>query len=247
MKVHAIAISLLICFSVYTNIKSEEKTVFISLGSWCVPALFLKTYNLREAPLPFDWITSGSVENLCSLLKSNFSNFLRKENTIINPSSPTFVYDKGSQCGFNHDFPIMGSGNYAIVPNYLDYYTTVKKRYENRIKTFNEIMHSNHHVIFLRLDLDGSKQKGQQLRNTIASLYSTLDFDILYIGFTEEFKKSWHLDRIANIFIAGRTIEHGIDYGSPSWQIVRSTIEYLSGMTMQQLARPLGHLEDEAF
>lgn len=243
IKKNSVLITALFMITLST-IYPQEKPVLISMGSWCVPALFLKTYNLREAPFPFDWITSGSIENMCSILKTDFKTFLSRENLTWNL---TFISDKGSNCSFNHDFPIMGSGNYAVVSNYLDYYATVKKRYDNRIKTFHEIMNSDRRVIFIRLDVDGSKQKGQQLRDTIASLYPKIDFGILYIGFTEEFKKPWHIDRIANVYIEGHTIEYGIDYGSASWHIVCSTIEYLSGMTMQQLARPLGHPEDEAF
>ena len=55
---------------------STETPIFVSLGSYCRPAHFLKGCKMRHAAYPFDWIMSFDGEGLIKALEEDFKHFL---------------------------------------------------------------------------------------------------------------------------------------------------------------------------
>jgi len=144
-----------------------QKYNFITIGYDCSPAGALRNANLRTAALPFDWIVS-SIKSLDRCFNDNFSGFHTdlKYNTW-----KTRLIDK---YGFEypHDYPVclldnnvivdiscnsekVGEDffretvNTIIVPDWINYYDTIKEKYARRIQRFLDIVNNPLPIIIL--------------------------------------------------------------------------------------------------
>lgn len=216
-----------------------HKPVFISIGGWCVPALFLRQFKLREAAYPFDWLTTGSqFENLYKIIQNDFADFLHKENLYIDPRSPTYVQDRATGFSIAHDFPTDRQHN--IVPDYLDAYDTVKAKYDRRIKRFKDTLMSDGKVIFIRVDAQGqgTPQQAMLLRDLIISKYPHLDFVYIQLGYTDEYKTPWNIDHIKNYYIDPAATDGPANWNFDCWKILLQGIEDITGCSIADLAVP---------
>lgn len=238
MKRIYIAIVLLLCTSQHELLIStcQNKPLFISLGSWCVPAIIMRDFGLRHAAYPFDWNTS-SFEDFYNLLKNDFHDFMLKENLYWQAPS-TIVLDRGSGISFHHDFAILGAGNHQIDPNYLTIegkggYKDIKAKYDRRIKRFRETLSSSNPIIFIRADAAGNKTQTIRLRDLIAMQYPNLNFLIIQLGCTNEYREPWNLDRILNFYIDKRALDP-VNYNAPDIINLIKFIENLTGCTIDE-------------
>jgi hypothetical protein len=186
-----------------------NKPVFISLGGWCIPALFLRKFGLREAAYPFDWNLNGPISNVCRILENDFSGFFLKENLYVDPSHPCEIVDKGTNIASNHDFPTTDLVSRYVVPNFLDFHQQVYEKYQRRIKRFNNVCNSDKKVIFVRIDAaeNLSKENTIMLRDCLHKKYPTLDFILIQLGCTEMCKTPWNIERVRNFYIDGNSIQ----------------------------------------
>lgn len=228
------AILLLLCTSQHELLMGtcHNKPLFISLGGWCAPAIIMRQFGLRHAAYPFDWNTCNTFENFYNVLKTDFKNFLLKENLIHAPTD-TVVHDRGCGFTFHHDFPILGSGNFSIVPNYLDFYETTKAKYDRRIKRFRETLSSLSPVIFIRIDAAGNRNQTIKLRDLIAMQYPHLEFLIIQLGSTDEYLQPWNLDRIINFYIDKKALDP-LNYNAADIVNLIQFIENLTGCTIDE-------------
>lgn len=235
MKRIYIAIVLLLCTSQHELLIStcQNKPLFISLGSWCVPALIMRQFGLRHAAYPFDWNACGSFDDFYTNLKNDFKDFLLKENLVWTPAAPTIVHDNGSKIAFFHDFPILGNGNHNIAPNFLDAYPSIKDKYNRRITRFRETLSSASPVIFIRIDAAGNRTQTIRLRDLIALQYPHLEFLIIQLGATAEYKQPWNLDRIINFYIDKSALDP-LNYNAPEVINLIKFIENLTGCTIDE-------------
>jgi len=58
-----------------TNTYDDKKHLFVSLGSHCEPASYLREFQLRNIAFPFDWIVSFNHEGAVAILEDNFNFF----------------------------------------------------------------------------------------------------------------------------------------------------------------------------
>lgn len=242
MKRIYLSLLLLIC-SAQSELLSTcaNKPVFISLGAWCIPALFLRNFHLREAAYPFDWNISGYIPNVCRIIETDFSNFFLKENLHFDPRSPYEIVDEGTHISSNHDFPVVPGSRY-VVPNFLDFSQQVYEKYQRRIKRFNNVCNSDQKVIFIRLDAaeNLSKENTIMLRDCLHKKYPTLDFILIQLGCTEMCKTPWNIERVRNFYIDGNSIQ-----GNPTlwyfdcWNQLLKGIEEICGCPLSELQSQL--------
>jgi len=137
-----------------------KKYNFMSIGYDCSPAAALRTLNLREHALPFDWIVS-KPSFLHQCFEDNFTGFHTE--LKYNENKQTLVDKYGFQ--FPHDYPLiddlsfnplsLGEGEFGqqtnkiITPDWNNYYHVVKAKYERRIQRFLEIVQSPLPIIML--------------------------------------------------------------------------------------------------
>lgn len=238
MKFFLIPLSFFWAFNALSSDKTAsprcvQKPVFISIGAWCVPALFLRQFKLREAAYPFDWLTTGAqFENLYRVIQNNFADFLHKENLYIDPQSPQYVQDRGTNFSIAHDFPKDQQHN--ILPQYLDAYESVKAKYQRRIQRFKDTLASGKKVIFIRIDNQGqgTPQQAEHLRDLIASKYPQLDFVCIQLGYTDEYKTPWNLDHIKNYYIDAAATAGPPNWNHYCWRILLHGIEETTGCSI---------------
>src|ERR1700691_4435401 len=53
----------------------KHETLFVGLGSYCLPASLFRSNGLRKAAFPLDWNISLDGEGLIEMLRDQFQNF----------------------------------------------------------------------------------------------------------------------------------------------------------------------------
>jgi len=132
---------------------------YLSLGYDCSPASALRTLNLRDYALPFDWISS-STQILKKCLETNFENF--HKNIYINKTHTRIIDSYGFE--YPHDYPLITSNDFqnqigegifdegvgkVICSNWQDYHNIVLDKYNRRIERFRNIIKDNKPIIVL--------------------------------------------------------------------------------------------------
>lgn len=128
---------------------------YITLGYDCSPAATLRTLNLRESALPFDWVVS-SIKSLEKCFENNFQDY--HKNLQLNSSKTRLVDTYGFE--FPHDYPtivcenkeLVGEGvigENQICDDWIKYNNVVLEKYERRITRFKSIMQSHEPIIIL--------------------------------------------------------------------------------------------------
>jgi len=132
---------------------------YLTLGNDCSPAAALRSLNLREYALPFDWIVSNII-TLERCFETNFENF--HKNLTLNYNKKRLVDYYGFE--FPHDYPLnhmidvedkIGEGEFGeedgkfICDNWNDYYDNVLNKYNRRIERFKKIVSDTKPIILL--------------------------------------------------------------------------------------------------
>lgn len=117
----------------------ENKTIFISLGNYCITSNILKDYNLKIESYPFDWMVS-CLDNITHIIENKFELFLDKKNYLtisnLNEKKQTMnlyyfnntnsLFDNSILCDHQHH-NLLNSDDY----NYLE-------RCVNRFNSLNK-------------------------------------------------------------------------------------------------------------
>jgi hypothetical protein len=133
---------------------------YLTVGYDCSPAAALRSLNLREFALPFDWVVSN-VNILERCFQNNFENF--HKNLVLNCKKTRLIDNYGFQ--FPHDYPLndmnnideksFGEGVFGeengkfITDNWTDYYNIVLDKYNRRIERFKNIINDKKPIIVL--------------------------------------------------------------------------------------------------
>ena len=165
-----------------------EKIQYITIGTDCAPAAALRTLNLREFALPFDWVQI-QPEQLCDIIRKNFHEY----------------HDNLTLCGtrirngygvfFPHDYPttectelkrdeeadIGGIPERPILTGWEKHIPSVREKYVRRIHRFHSILSSKEPVIAL---YRGSLESVPQLRAAFAERY--MKHNIVFVVATKE-------------------------------------------------------------
>jgi hypothetical protein len=131
---------------------------FLTLGAECSPAAALRSLDLREFALPFDWVVVN-INGLEMCFRDNFQNFHKK--LYFNDKKTRLIDYYGFE--YPHDYPFtdisnndsVGEGVFGeengktITDNWNNYYDVVKEKYDRRIERFLNIVNDTKPIIVL--------------------------------------------------------------------------------------------------
>jgi len=187
---------------------SQEKVLFVSLGSVCEPAHQLRYCELRKAAFPFDWIVSMDGEALVEMLNSDFQGFLG--DGFFTPFGPAgHLLHTRYHLEFLHD----GNFNHRFREN-LD---ALKEKYQRRIDRFRSLRDFKGKLVFLRYaypysltdpnrfyhfreNLEITEEYALRLYEALASFFPNVDLYLVALNpnQNENFEKQKQLnDRVA--------------------------------------------------
>ena len=151
-KIHFLFSFLPVFFSV-----KDEQYYFISIGDNCSCAQYLKNVFLRDFSLPLDWIAFASTPKTLGFIADRFKDFFNKEDFVYqHPYDDEFdvYYNKfAGYCSF-HDFP---KGNFD------ESFSSVKEKYERRIKRFCDLLDNYSNVLIRTKNFVDEKLDKQEI------------------------------------------------------------------------------------
>ncbi len=182
---------LIICCA---HAKMETYDQAVGLGFNCQVAHQLEHNKVRFFAYPFDWCQTP-FDSLLAFIANEGKDFLEWGNICaLKPhhGDPTHLEVVDLVYGITtfHDF---------LTSPHLGNYAQVKSKYDKRTKRFFDLLKSNQRVLFIRQDL--SKEQAEYLDEVLHSTYPNLNYTLLVINATEEYKPSWGLPRIANFYM----------------------------------------------
>jgi hypothetical protein len=176
---------------------------FIGLGRDCQIAAQLRTYNLRLAAYPFDWMVSHNFNGITEAIKDDFKFFL---DPIFLEYKTVNVENTYYQFIFNHFFPLVGhpvteevhiAG--TVVPNYLDYLPAVQEIQGRRIKRFFELLSTNDEkIVFVRTH--ASQEEVINFINMIKVKYPGLDYLLVVVNQKNDESYNWSMPNVLNLY-----------------------------------------------
>jgi hypothetical protein len=139
---------------------NNKKFNYITIGNDCSPAAALRSLDIRDVALPFDWVKSEShiIENCIRDDFLNYHNNLSFNNNrtrLIDTYGIEFIHDYPLNDIENIDTNIIGEGvigeenGKTITENWNVYYPIVKEKYNRRIQRFRDIMKESIPIIVL--------------------------------------------------------------------------------------------------
>jgi hypothetical protein len=139
----------------------------ITLGYDCSPASVLRSLNLRDFALPFDWVVSN-INAIYNCIQDDFKQYHTK--LYFNKNHTRLIDVYGFQ--FPHDYPtveinnkdsnniepfsnqigegVIGENSDTVInDDWLIYYDIVKQKYDRRIQRFRDILMDTKPIIVL--------------------------------------------------------------------------------------------------
>lgn len=171
---------------------SQNKTIYISLGSDCSVAYQLQKQGLRDAAYPFDWLRIPHLKFLNTLIDNDFNDlFVNLETTDISNNFPLLNDDWHEEKGisikvinrkygihFVHDFTSINSLN-LYKPE------SVFEKYQRRIERFREnMLNASIHKKLFRIGPDNDEAQLSNL-NTIFQNKGFVNYSIYYTSFSK--------------------------------------------------------------
>jgi hypothetical protein len=185
----------------------EKPIIFISLGSNCSAAIQFKHRELSEAFFPFDFVRSDDFKSIHQALSTEFKDFLTFQNLFITSKKTGHnikVLDKEYGITFVHDF---------MEDSLLSNYEQVRAKYYRRIDRFYHALTLGRPVVFFRTLI--TKKDALSLNKLIRNQYPNLNYTLVVIDGSEDFKKDWGIKNIKNIFLKNAQIRFPI---GPLWK-----------------------------
>lgn len=177
------------------SLLKELKLYPVSLGFSCHTKVYIENVMAgRVVRQPFDWI-GCPMWSICELLATDFKDLtmpskLHMQKRFMSDHNTYLTHDDYNVV-FIHDY---GKNLNAIT---AEAYKKVSEDYERRIQRWNELLQSNTHILFIRLETDGRKriQKPEHVRpgseydyvkefSKIVKTKHTGGFTILYLSTT---------------------------------------------------------------
>lgn len=179
------------------NNEFSKSNIFISLGMNCGPGRQFEKKKLTEAFFPFDWCISD-FESIYEALKNDFSNYLEKESLEVlhHPENAKHrvVHDHTYNIRYLHDFTLEGEP--------LNDYEQIRTKYFRRIdRLYRACSQRTKKVYFFRTSI--TKKQSLQLNQLIQQKFPQLNYTLVVINETKEFKKKWHQKNVRNFFLPG--------------------------------------------
>lgn len=122
------------------DFKSTEP-LFVSLGSFCGPALTIQATGLRRGAFPLDWMLSVDGEKVIKLLDDNFLYFFNT--AYLSPYVNGILLHKYYHLEFSHEGTWIGNTFFDNYPGFLE-------KYQRRINRFRKLNYYKGKIFFVR-------------------------------------------------------------------------------------------------
>ncbi|MBX9703132.1 MAG: papain-like cysteine peptidase, partial [Silvanigrellaceae bacterium] len=120
----------------------NEKPIFISLGSYCTPALMIKHSEYSIGSFPIDWVLSIDGEGLIVMLQENFANFLNLD--YLQCDIAGYLINNYYRITFSHE------GSWHQNKDWKEKFPEFFERMERRINRFKNLNNLKQKVYFIR-------------------------------------------------------------------------------------------------
>lgn len=214
---------LLLFLTCRAEAKVETYDQVVGLGYSCQVAWQLEANNLRTLASPFDWFHTP-FEGLLLFIYSKGEHFLDlNQIQVLGP----YPGDPSKLHVIDLHYNIISYHDFTSTPP-LENYNEIKTKYERRTKRFFELLMSKKKVLFVRQE--STREQIEFLDYVLHRFYPNLNYTILALNNTDDYKKDWGLERVKNFHIPHQHINWQGDY--ERWK------EVLSQFSVQQTARP---------
>ena len=152
-----------------------------SLGASCQVAENLRRRELRKISGPFDWFTFSEVDQLVSVLQTDFQEFMKLDNLVFEGEHEGhyLLRDSKTGCVSVHDFLL----NRDVEEQYREF----KVRLDRRSKRFQSILNDPKAKILLVRTQYNSGKEIYELRQCLSQKYKA-SIDLLCINYIKEDK-----------------------------------------------------------
>lgn len=177
----------------------HKSKIVISLGCNCAAARHFQRHHLSEAFYPFDWCNSP-FESIKSALQNDCKDFLKIDTLSIISSNEDCHQVLGGQYNieFVHDFKNLDQNIQDEQVTIFDY-THNKTKYDRRIGRFYRALACGKEVYFFRTI--ATKDQALELRDLISSKFPKLNYTLVVLNDSNDFKEPWNELRIKNFFM----------------------------------------------
>jgi hypothetical protein len=135
---------------------SDEKPLFVSLGSMCYSAQLIKDAGYRVASYPFDWSLTIDSEGMIEALESRLADFLTDEYLVMHPGG--LLSNTHYRIIFAHEGGWQGELYGSKIQEF-------KERFTRRIARFLSLNNYKGKVCFLRNSWSASDEDGGHFRD----------------------------------------------------------------------------------
>jgi len=168
----------------------NQETLFVSLGSNCMPANLARHLGLRKAAFPFDWNVSLDGEKLIEILNDDFEYFLKEECLI------RFNSVKLLNTHYHMEFVHDGDWNEEVRFHHMP---ILQSKYKRRIERFRNLKKYRGKIFFVRAanihsitdesrvykikeNVQISEEYSFKLLETLKRYFSDLNFSLIIIN-----------------------------------------------------------------
>ena len=181
-------------FIFYAQAEEEPYDEAVSLGYGCQVAWQLKANGIRSLSYPFDWFHTP-FNGLVGFITLKGSNFLDvNQISIVGP----YAGDPGCLQVVDLCYGITSYHDFSANPPFANYWH-IKLKYDRRIKRFFDLLKSNKRILFIRQG--DSRHQIECLDALLQQIYPRLNYSILAVNDSEEYKDKWGSERIKNFHI----------------------------------------------
>lgn len=166
----------------------------VSLGTKCQVAIQIEHNGIRKLAYPFDWLVSP-FDSLTSFIINDGTHFLDRDKLDykgVYPGNPPYHHVEDTHYGFIILHELLG-------PDAVENYTQVKTKYKRRIERLFNLLQSDKKVLFIRTSI--TREEAIYLDNVLHTKYPQLEYTLLALNNTEDFKTEWKLPRIRNFYL----------------------------------------------
>ncbi len=189
----------------------------VSLGFNCRPAQALFDEHLRNASYPFDWIWT-QADQLYKVIDDDFAHFLEPES--LKPGHRGILDYYGLH--FMHDFPTEhGIVDSPARSDWKDFIPIVREKYLRRINRFKNLLSGSEKIYLIRYYLV-TKAQAIALRDLFIKKYPKLDFTLVVVSDSPDFKQDWQLSQIKNFHYVNVNSQNQADKNT--WKMIFDTL-----------------------
>ena len=180
--------------------------MFVALGHNCHLAQATRSYGLRDAAFPFDWLITINVDKFLLCLDERFEHF-SDESCFFREGDHCDVTNVRYDLKFTHDWVF----NYGPVSPELNsaHIAHINQKYARRIARFESLKSYKGKVFFMRSfasDLDYQNDSALKLRDALRRFFPNLNFVLVIVNWTgNSIFKAGLITDVKEYFISGLT------------------------------------------